>query len=92
MGVSPEHSQEVKAPRVVNGDGCDGRGVVIFPAYAPLNPRSAEKGAARGSPTVGGLIIRLGILIGQEIFSRPTWWESRANGIPEEDAANQGDR
>ena len=62
VGVSPERSWEAKAPRAADGDNCDGHGVGALSISAPLNSRSVDNGAARGSPAVGGLDLPIGVL------------------------------
>ena len=92
VGVSPERSREAKAPRTVNGDNRDDRGVAALSVSAFLNSYIADNGAARGSPVVGGLELPLGVLKGLDILSRPAWRARRVNGLTEGDNASLGEQ
>ena len=92
MGVSPESYQEAKAHKAENGVGRYGCGVDASLASMPLDSRSADNGAVRSPPSVGGRNLLLGVLTGKDILSR-TYWQARcANGLPEGDATESASK
>ena len=71
-GFHPNDSGKAKAPRSANENVRDGRGVGALSLSTPMKSHSPNNGAVSGSLYIGGLELPFGVLIGQDILSRPS--------------------